>query len=605
MFVAMVLSMAIGGFVAAPAVAGGSDGPTPYTVTADGVTLPGGTTFPASGHVNYKATKLDGTGERSFGVHFDPNNKQPGGRFIGESFFGFTDYPATAQYGAVTNSAASAFPDGYCITWVQVSIYNEHFGEGGQSPVCTGTPPPTAKKVYVCKYVGTPGTDERLQTGQNPIEVSVNAIQNNQWDGTVPGWFSDAHDRSYVIGYVPMTPEPTVASCPQPSGPPTCVSAIDTKDVKAYYTTDPFHAKVEYIGKELCDGVSKTVSLNSYKTDGPTWPTSGTQSFVDHDEYTVDKDHTSGTLVVIEPTCYYQTDLYWGDTKFDGNDGALPHYPDVVTPTGLIDARNGGEGCSTPPTKIDIPATPSSNDPCGPNNATWNVPANTDTLNWAVNGAGHLIVTIVKDNTVFTDGTTKHDFGTVSDSGVACPPTDIPAVPTAPSSGDQCEPFKGSTNDWYRIPDDANFQYTWNGGLIAPGTYPANYKRYKFVAVPKPGIILVTGANDTWVERFTKKDCVKPKRVKGAAWKIDKCGTKADLLKVKKSRGVFYTVRGDEIREGVWLKAGGKRVVIKAHAASDRFELKGKSKWVLRYSQKPCPPPPHNPPNTGQRVIGL
>src|SRR4029078_2879368 len=31
-------------------------------------------------------------------------------------------------------------------------------------------------KVFVCKYVGTPGADERLQTGDNPISVSVNAI---------------------------------------------------------------------------------------------------------------------------------------------------------------------------------------------------------------------------------------------------------------------------------------------------------------------------------------------------------------------------------------------------------------------------------------------
>ncbi|MFY9227700.1 MAG: hypothetical protein WAO28_00005, partial [Candidatus Microsaccharimonas sp.] len=48
----------------------------------------------------------------------------------------------------------------------------------------TGPPDSEPKKVFVCKYVGTPGVDERLQTGNNPISVSVNAIQNNQWDGT-------------------------------------------------------------------------------------------------------------------------------------------------------------------------------------------------------------------------------------------------------------------------------------------------------------------------------------------------------------------------------------------------------------------------------------
>ncbi len=66
----------------------------------------------------------------------------------------------------------------------------------------TGAPPPeTSKKVFVCKYVGTPGVDERLKEGQNPISVSVNAIQNNGWDGNIPGEFSDAHERSLVVGY--------------------------------------------------------------------------------------------------------------------------------------------------------------------------------------------------------------------------------------------------------------------------------------------------------------------------------------------------------------------------------------------------------------------
>lgn len=69
------------------------------------------------------------------------------------------------------------------------------------------------KKVYVCKYVGTPGVDEVLQTGQNPIEVSVNAI-GQAWNGNIPGYFNDQHGRSYVLGYVPMTPEPTADDCP-------------------------------------------------------------------------------------------------------------------------------------------------------------------------------------------------------------------------------------------------------------------------------------------------------------------------------------------------------------------------------------------------------
>lgn len=52
--------------------------------------------------------------------------------------------------------------------------------------------------VYVCKYVGTPGEDERLQTGQNPILVSVSAIDGPPVIGAP---FQDGQNRSVVIGY--------------------------------------------------------------------------------------------------------------------------------------------------------------------------------------------------------------------------------------------------------------------------------------------------------------------------------------------------------------------------------------------------------------------
>jgi len=55
-----------------------------------------------------------------------------------------------------------------------------------------------SKKVFVCKYVGTPGVDERLQTGQNPISVSVNAIKDFHGIGS---YFNDAQGRSYVLAF--------------------------------------------------------------------------------------------------------------------------------------------------------------------------------------------------------------------------------------------------------------------------------------------------------------------------------------------------------------------------------------------------------------------
>lgn len=77
-------------------------------------------------------------------------------------------------------------------------------------------------KVYVCKYVGTPGEDERLQTGQNPIEVSVHAIGEPV---VVGAYFNDAQGRSFVLGFVPMSPEPTRLDCPGGTEPSPSPSA--------------------------------------------------------------------------------------------------------------------------------------------------------------------------------------------------------------------------------------------------------------------------------------------------------------------------------------------------------------------------------------------
>jgi len=91
------------------------------------------------------------------------------------------------------------------------------------------------QQVVVCKYVGTPGVDERLQTGQNPIVVSENALAGDGFDGTFPFEFSDAQGRSIAIRfaenshdgdisecpeYVAPTPNPTVEPSPEPSAEP-------------------------------------------------------------------------------------------------------------------------------------------------------------------------------------------------------------------------------------------------------------------------------------------------------------------------------------------------------------------------------------------------
>ena len=92
-------------------------------------------------------------------------------------------------------------------------------GNSGSSVVVT-TSGAEKGKVFVCKYVGTPGADERLQTGDNPISVSVNAIPGGAFVGA---YFADAHGRSYVLAYDVGQPEPAVSECPRPDVPPTDV----------------------------------------------------------------------------------------------------------------------------------------------------------------------------------------------------------------------------------------------------------------------------------------------------------------------------------------------------------------------------------------------
>lgn len=91
---------------------------------------------------------------------------------------------------------------------------------GAVAAFAGGEHPPPPIKVFVCKYVGTPGVDERLQTGGNPIDVSVNAIPNYQGVGS---YFADAQGRSYVIGPEHAAnehvDEPSADHCPQPEHP--------------------------------------------------------------------------------------------------------------------------------------------------------------------------------------------------------------------------------------------------------------------------------------------------------------------------------------------------------------------------------------------------
>jgi len=120
--ITLVLGVGIAVAGVGTANAAGSDGPTPYTVDAAGVTLPSPDTFADGGHVNIKYKQAGQ--DKDAGIHFESLNKQPSGQWIGKSVLPWSAFGLSGDY---------------CITWVQVSNYNEHFGEGGQAPFCVTT----------------------------------------------------------------------------------------------------------------------------------------------------------------------------------------------------------------------------------------------------------------------------------------------------------------------------------------------------------------------------------------------------------------------------------------------------------------------------------
>lgn len=120
-------------------------------------------------------------------------------------------------------------------------------------------------------------------------------------------------------------------------------------------TTGSVQVKVDGASK----GCSYQVSLASYSTQGPTWASSGTQTFLGWATTTLTSAKPQATLDISAhlPQCYGQIDLYSGSAKHDGVSAPLPHYPTAVYNGDLISAWNGGKACQAP-TPTPSPSVP-------------------------------------------------------------------------------------------------------------------------------------------------------------------------------------------------------------------------------------------------------
>lgn len=185
----------------------GSDSPTPYAVTEAGITLPADTTFPDNGHVNYRTTL------RTVSHHFEAKcitrtdaecagKRHDDALLIGTGFLPIDLEP------------------GECLIWVQVSLFDEHFGEGGQEPICP-TPDPT----------DTPTATPEPTEGPEPTEPPVITPPITCTPPYAPGWLDESGQPTGCVWNgpdpteEPSSPTPTPAPSPSPSLPAEIVPA--------------------------------------------------------------------------------------------------------------------------------------------------------------------------------------------------------------------------------------------------------------------------------------------------------------------------------------------------------------------------------------------
>ena len=162
---------------------------------------------------------------------------------------------------------------------------------------------------------------------------------------------SDAIQAPEAARTAPQTETKTETTTPTTPEPKVCTDgfALEWTDVSGENDPKGLYDLSVVELKLLAPFTTCDVSLYGYRTEGPTWETSGNQTPGDFDTVTLTTEQPTATLAVDYEHCYYQNDLAIGKTRFDGVDGALPHYPNSSTPTNLLDHYNGGEACATPP----------------------------------------------------------------------------------------------------------------------------------------------------------------------------------------------------------------------------------------------------------------
>jgi len=357
------------------------------------------------------------------------------------------------------------------------------------------------------------------------------------------------------------------------------------------------------------------VSLNSYETDGPTWETSGTQKFIEHDQVIL-TGHEQETLKVKAPKCFGQTDLYLGSTKYDGEDGPLPHFknPTVVVPTNLIKYWNGGEKCPVPTIKPcrTITDQPLVTNDSYANYSGFGIVGGQDTRSnghykfatdgvhiWTDGNSDIDPITGKNGDKVAWYHSVNYDLNavgepamnyTVSSGGVT---PGLQLVIDFNNDGTPDGILVGESvygNDWWTPDSSAAFVktgaplHTGGYGSSNHGTLNQWLAAFPTAKVKAVGFSLGSGVYASGVLHSLTFGCVKwtfgLKEVTAQAPKFtDRCGVESDTVWIPSTEGVIYKINGEVATSGYHSVSTGW-VTVTAEA-KDGYSLKGENnKWT-------------------------
>lgn len=427
--------------------------------------------------------------------------------------------------------------------------------------------PSTNHKAYVCKMVGTPGQDERLQTGNNPIQV-------NRGNYNIGDMFTDAQGGSYVVGFgypsEPQNQQPGLDDCVAMATPDVAVTAepctVDTNSTDAVKVTVTNN-----------DGISGNTPVYTVKVGNAIQQTNALA------------DGTSQTLTFsgLAANTYTVTVSVYGQVA----------YTSTVTVNQC-----------TEPTKIAVPAAPETVDLCNPRGITDNVawknalPVDTATVHWTESQDGRTrTATLIGNNVVWADNTTVPKvFSLPADQGIAC--TKL-VEPVEPTKLDVC----GAHADKYSIPKQQGVRYEVKVGQvgqneiyapISDGTYSTlGASNVKIRAIAKNGYTL-TGGVYSWTLNFDTAKC----KVVAEVTSKDECGTLNDTYTIPTTDHITYKIATtkwfylfgfpiyqytdyDTIAVGTY--PGTSDVTIKAFADYG-YEIDGQDTWKFSFSDTPC-----------------